>query len=975
MNRLLYQTFFSFICCTLGQQATETHTTGLVPDQDDALLMFSTLDGSLIAVEQRTGEIRWHQNDEPAVKVPHDTNQMSMPVFLPDPKDGSLYLFGPETEALKKLPFTIPQLVASSPCRSSDGILYTGRKIDTWFSVDPKTGEREQLLGFSKADNTCPIDTQNAIYVGRTEYNIIMIDSKRKDRKWNVTFYDYSAAKMDNELVEDYDLAHFAGSSTGQVVTLDRFGNTLWNINLGSPVIAIYTISKDGLITIPFTSVSESTLGQLLQKIAINPNEFQFFPTLYIGEHSHGLYALPSFSDSATPTIASKAGQLLLEGPIISQMQKNESPPPPFDGGSKEPLESDFQRIGADKNNIMILGHYEVPSEYKPHNQPLQITGRSDPVILTKGNTFNKTKKIDLTINEKQLNDSGYDSRGWRRALSISYAASKKWLNQQENKGLKLALIILVGCVVTMFWYLNAQFKEFQQLSQQFDQGSRENSRTGSNGRNGTIYTPEEIGEGLVRVGKITFNAEEVLGKGCDGTFVYKGEFDGRSVAVKRLLPDCFTFADREVALLRESDAHANVVRYFCTEQDRLFRYIALELAEATLQDYVAGRYDRTKISTKNILKQATSGLAHLHSLDIVHRDIKPHNVLLSVPGPRGEVRAMISDFGLCKKLQRGRMSFSRRSGVTGTDGWIAPEMLNGQRTTYAVDVFSLGCVFYYVLSSGKHPFGDPLRRQANILCGEIDLTALQNISENDKQVALVLIKAMVDSDPLKRPPAQAIHDHPMFWDAAQVLTFFQDVSDRVEKDGSESPALRALERGNRKVVQGDWRLHIDVEVATDLRKYRSYRGESVRDLLRALRNKKHHYRELTVEAQQSLGEIPTKFTDYWLSRFPHLLIHSWCAMQNFRSEPTLRSYYDPVYEFKTEDTNDTDVVDDEDFMNLSRNDDRLIPSWRGSENTANAVDWSPNRSRFRGQRRKKVDQQDKKKIEVPSVWSLPPAS
>lgn len=88
-------------------------------------------------------------------------------------------------------------------------------------------------------------------------------------------------------------------------------------------------------------------------------------------------------------------------------------------------------------------------------------------------------------------------------------------------------------------------------------------------------------------------------------------------MAVKRLLPDCFMFADREVALLRESDTHANVVRYFCTEQDRMFRYIALELAEATLQDYVEGQYDRENISVKNILLQATSGLAHLHFLDI----------------------------------------------------------------------------------------------------------------------------------------------------------------------------------------------------------------------------------------------------------------------------------------------------------------------------------------------------------------------
>lgn len=74
----------------------------------------------------------------------------------------------------------------------------------------------------------------------------------------------------------------------------------------------------------------------------------------------------------------------------------------------------------------------------------------------------------------------------------------------------------------------------------------------------------------------------------------------------------------------------------------------------------------------------------------------------------------------------------------------------------------------YYMICTNK------LTRNKNIPGGEIDLSALQNISENDKQVALVLIKAMVDSDPLRRPPAQAIYDHPMFWDAAQVLTFFQ---------------------------------------------------------------------------------------------------------------------------------------------------------------------------------------------------------
>lgn len=956
-----------FILGTLAnQQVTESQSTELTSEHDP-LLIFSTLSGSFIGVGQRSGEIRWRQDDEPAVKVPHSISETSMPMFLPDPKDGTLYLFGADSEVLKKLPFTIPQLVASSPCRSSDGILYTGRKIDTWFTVDPQTGEREQVLGFNKVKNTCPLETQDVIYVGRTEYNIIMIDSKHKNRKWNVTFYDYSAAKMESDSIENYDLLHFTTSSTGRVVTLNRrLLKVLWELDLGSPVIAVYTVSKDGLTAIPFTSVAEEALDRLLDRATANLNQVQLSQTLYIGEHTHGLYALPSFADSSTVTISSKTAHLLLEGPLITSYISNQNNnnnnnneiPLPGDHVSTTKIETtdnDFQSINPEKN-IIMLGHYNVPAEYKPQNSPLQIAGPSQAVIPASLPLQNFTKTIE--DNNKEFINTTNEHKNWRRVIAASYNAGKKWLNQQESKGLKLTLIILVGCIITMFWYLNAQFKEFQQLSQ----GSRESSRTGSNGKNADVYIPEEIGEGLVRVGKITFDTSEVLGKGCEGTFVYKGEFDNRPVAVKRLLPDCFTFADREVALLRESDAHANVVRYFCTEHDRMFRYIALELAEATLQDYVAGRYNRGKISIKNILRQATSGLSHLHFLDIVHRDIKPHNVLLSVPGPRGEVRAMISDFGLCKKLQLGRMSFSRRSGVTGTDGWIAPEMLNGERTTCAVDVFSLGCVFYYVLSGGKHPFGDQLRRQANILCGESDLTGLQEISENDKEIALILIKAMIDSNPTDRPPATAVQNFPIFWNSAQILNFFQDISDRVEKDELNSPALRSLETNNNKVVRCDWRSHIDVEVATDLRKYRSYRGESVRDLLRALRNKKHHYRELTPEAQSSLGEIPEKFTDYWLSRFPCLLPHVWCAMQKFRMEPNLKTYYHENYEFPFE-------LDEQYYKTIQTVETLPTPQWR----TQNSIDWSPNRMRFRGQRKKYEDR--RRKVEEPIKWALPPSS
>lgn len=63
---------------------------------------------------------------EPIVQVPLNSSS-GIPIFLPDPRDGSIYLLGDVEEPLKKLPFTIQKLVSTSPCRSTDGILYTGR--------------------------------------------------------------------------------------------------------------------------------------------------------------------------------------------------------------------------------------------------------------------------------------------------------------------------------------------------------------------------------------------------------------------------------------------------------------------------------------------------------------------------------------------------------------------------------------------------------------------------------------------------------------------------------------------------------------------------------------------------------------------------------------------------------------------------------------------------------------------------------
>lgn len=155
-----------------------------------------------------------------------------------------------------------------------------------------------------------------------------------------------------------------------------------------------------------------------------------------------------------------------------------------------------------------------------------------------------------------------------------------------------------------------------------------------------------------------------------------------------------------------------------------------LELAQASL-DYCflpeteVKKYRGPLPPERDRLLQLARGLEHIHSLDFIHRDCKPQNVLIFDTGD-GPVLKW-ADFGLVKKSNhRGSASMS---GVRGTRGWKAPELLSTedettnsnmqQRVSKKSDIFTAGCVFFYSLSGGLHPFGEKWSIEKNILKGK----------------------------------------------------------------------------------------------------------------------------------------------------------------------------------------------------------------------------------------------------------------
>ncbi|MEO5576283.1 MAG: serine/threonine-protein kinase [Gaiellaceae bacterium] len=221
-----------------------------------------------------------------------------------------------------------------------------------------------------------------------------------------------------------------------------------------------------------------------------------------------------------------------------------------------------------------------------------------------------------------------------------------------------------------------------------------------------------------------------------------------RPVAVK-LLSDALG-DDRELRerFLREGRfaarlSHPNVVAVYDTGEEAGRQYIVMECVDgATLAEELQRRGALAPAEVVELGRQACAGLEHAHERGLVHRDVKPQNLLL---GSDGTLK--VADFGIAR-AGTGSATLTQSGTLLGTAAYMAPEVVRGEPATIAADVYSLGAVLYELLT------GRPPRHATTIADLAADEPVLRP-SERVRGVPPHLERAIVralDPDPALRP-------------------------------------------------------------------------------------------------------------------------------------------------------------------------------------------------------------------------------
>ncbi|KAG2264511.1 hypothetical protein Bca52824_071590 [Brassica carinata] len=241
----------------------------------------------------------------------------------------------------------------------------------------------------------------------------------------------------------------------------------------------------------------------------------------------------------------------------------------------------------------------------------------------------------------------------------------------------------------------------------------------------------------------------------------------------------------------------------------------------------------------------------------IIKKAINPENILVT-----DSLTAKLSRLGDIILISEELVSSTFLSSSSNL-GWRPVD----KSVTYALDMFSFGCILFYSLSGGLHPFGDEKNCVKHIASNQPSLSEINHLPE-----AKQLVRGLLNSNPESRPSASEVLKHPIFWSTDKKIQLIVEASDHFTAVPAFLQNLTATERKITTALAKKWVSQVDGNVLNSMRS--KYRDNDFGELVRFFRNCKCHYSDIMIDIKGSIvsiqtvmGDMPDGFHSYFASQ------------------------------------------------------------------------------------------------------------
>src|SRR5438093_7738044 len=251
----------------------------------------------------------------------------------------------------------------------------------------------------------------------------------------------------------------------------------------------------------------------------------------------------------------------------------------------------------------------------------------------------------------------------------------------------------------------------------------------------------------LEKIGKYQIVGK--IGQGAMGeVFKAHDPLLNRLLAVKTISGSVSAESDARKRFLREAQSAArlnqpNIMTVFDLGEDQGRIFMAMELLEGTdLRELINSKSPMDLGQKIDFMEQVCDGLAYAHAKQVVHRDLKPGNIHVQ---PSGQVKIM--DFGLARL---GASEMTATGTVMGTPNYMSPEQVRGEKADARSDIFSLGAVFYELLTSHKAFDADSIHAVLFQVL-EHDPQPMRNWAADVPEILVEVVRRALEKDPVRR--------------------------------------------------------------------------------------------------------------------------------------------------------------------------------------------------------------------------------